>query len=67
MNAARPISLNAARSISDALLTAPQIPVGEATELPPAEASIQWRLAVALQGNDPARDFENTRPMWECL
>lgn len=54
-----------ARRASDALLAAQLIPVGEATELPPAEVAIQWRLAVALQGNNPARDFENTRPMWE--
>lgn len=67
MSPQRPITLPDARRTSDALLAGMQIPVGEATELPPAEASIQWRLAVALQGSDPARDFQNTRPMWECL
>ncbi len=54
-----------ARRATDALLSGLQIPVGEATELPPAEAALQWRLAVALQGRNPARDFENTRPLWE--
>lgn len=38
----------------------------EVTELPPAEGALQWRLAVALQGHNPALDFENTRPMWEA-
>lgn len=65
MNAGRTTTLAAARRTSDALLAGMQIPVGEATELPPAEASLQWRLAVALQGRNPARDFENTRPLWE--
>ena len=55
--------LTAARLASDALLTQQQITVGEATELPPAEAAIQWRLAVALQS--PRPDFANTVPAWE--
>ena len=66
MNAGHAQPMAQARGISDALLAPLLIPVGEATELPPAEASLQWRLAVALQGRNPARDFENTRPMWEA-
>lgn len=37
----------------------------EVTELPLAEGALQWRLAMALQGTNPARDFENTQPSWE--
>ena len=60
-------TLDGARAISNTLLSHNTIPVGEATELSPAEVFLQWRLAVALQGDNPARDFENTRPMWEVL
>lgn len=66
MSAGR-LTAAAASAINVALLSHQPIPGLEVTELPPAEASLQWRLAVALQGNNPARDFENTRPMWEVL
>lgn len=66
MSAGR-LTAAAASAINVALLSRQPIPGLEVTELPPAEAAIQWRLAVALQGNNPARDFENTRPMWEVL
>lgn len=67
MSGARPITERAT-----SLLLAPMplrnagIEGLEVTELPPAEGALQWRLAVALQGKNPARDFENTRPMWEA-
>lgn len=67
MSGARPITERAA-----SLLLAPLpfqrtgIDGLDVTELPPAEGALQWRLAVALQGSNPARDFENTRPMWEA-
>lgn len=66
MSGARPITARAA-----GLLLAPLpfertgIAGLEVTELPPAEGALQWRLAMALLGSNPARDFENTRPMWE--
>jgi hypothetical protein len=58
--------LDHARAISNALLAqpAPAIPGLEVTELPDAEAQLQWRLAVALQSRDPARDFQITVPAW---
>lgn len=56
-------TLDTARRSSDLLLTGLQIPAGEATELPPAEGLLQWRLAVALQADDAGRAFAATQPM----
>jgi len=61
-----PLTLDAARRTSDELTMPGQIPAGEATELPPAEGDLQWRLAKALQADDAAPAFANTRPMWEA-
>jgi hypothetical protein len=55
-----------ARLVSDALVTREPIPGLEVTELPPAEGALQWRLAVALLGTNPANDFANTVPAWEA-
>lgn len=58
-----PPSLATARRISDELMQPGFIPVGEVTELPPAEGALQWRLAKALQAEDAARAFAVTVPM----
>ena len=55
--------LDAARRVSDELMRPDLIPVGEVTELPPAEGALQWRLAKALQADDAARSFAVTVPM----
>ena len=58
--------IDRARGVSDALVTREPIHGLEVTELLPAEGSLQWRLAVALLGKDPAADFVNTVPAWEA-
>ena len=58
-----PPSIHSARRISDELARPDLLPVGEATELPPSEGALQWRLAKALQADDFARAFMPTQPM----
>jgi hypothetical protein len=53
-----------ARATSDLIHDRPAMQGVEVTELPPAEAAIQWRLAVALLSDPP--DFQNTVPAWEA-
>ncbi|HNU11730.1 MAG TPA: hypothetical protein PKJ45_10290 [Rubrivivax sp.] len=59
----QPTTISEARRISDELARPGLLPVGEATELPPAEGALQWRLAKALQADDAARSFAITVPM----
>ncbi|WP_128000380.1 hypothetical protein [Piscinibacter defluvii] len=58
-----PPSLLSARRISDELARPDLLPIGEVTELPPAEGALQWRLAKALQADNFERAFAITQPM----
>ena len=63
------LNLDNARATSDACLlfprlSRPAIPGLEVTELPPGEGWLQFRLARALFARNPARDFQNTQPLW---